>query len=778
MANGNRRPLAPVRKLFAAVLGTCALFVVLFGIGMKSLAIVALGIALIVLAVGLVLVTTIRGGARAWVAGTAHVHTVSEPPASSVFGRCELQVLIDAPGVAGRLVRMRDPRVPVAKWPDVGASLPIMVAIDDPRHIRILWDEVLTHAEAAAARETDMGPLEDDDWDRPDSGYGAAAPVETIETTTADLTDELSGLREPAEPVVVHQTPGGPIVVEGTLVDPPEPAPPLTRRARPDPRLTRAERAAKAEGSGGTATATAPPPAPDVPGQRAGAGPDDVFDFDSQATWADPLFAERRVSRPARGSDDTEVSPPAAEARPARGGAWADAGGRPPSARGSAAVDEPAASGTTGSGEDVEEGWAPAGRDARRAARSDEDLAASSGPASSGGGGPTNGAAASGPPVSRIRRDDDLGDDLGDDRARSAGPSSSAKPGDDPADDQAPPDPDARPSRGDDPVGDQAPPDPDARPSRGDDPADDQAPSDRDASGTRRRDDPAGDDSVSGPSVSRTQVADEDLAASGAAAGPTEPADDEVTSGSGASRIRRDDDLGEDLAASGGTAASRAQSGGDSAAATPEGGRADDSAASASGPLLAEAPTTADADRGTADAVLAGAAVGAGGLAAGVTDDEPSRTSGGKDGDEDVFGDLFTAYPSARPGATGATIHGVGLTFLVRDLPRSVAFYRDMLGFLEIDGGEHNAVLASGDTRMVLREIRDASPVNRRLVHLNLEVGDVMSVYEDLRAKGVRFTYPPRVVNRGAKLELWAAAFRDPDGHGIAITQWRSRETG
>ncbi len=75
----------------------------------------------------------------------------------------------------------------------------------------------------------------------------------------------------------------------------------------------------------------------------------------------------------------------------------------------------------------------------------------------------------------------------------------------------------------------------------------------------------------------------------------------------------------------------------------------------------------------------------------------------------------------------------------------------------------------------MLREIPEVSPITRRLVHLNLEVGDVIAVYENLRAKGVKFTYAPRAVNRGAKLELWAAAFRDPDGHGIALTQWRSR---
>jgi catechol 2,3-dioxygenase-like lactoylglutathione lyase family enzyme len=138
------------------------------------------------------------------------------------------------------------------------------------------------------------------------------------------------------------------------------------------------------------------------------------------------------------------------------------------------------------------------------------------------------------------------------------------------------------------------------------------------------------------------------------------------------------------------------------------------------------------------------------------------------------LGDLITAYPSARPGPAGS-IHGVGITMLVTDLARSIAFYRDMLGFAEIDGGDGNAVLASGDTRIVLRSARDVPRVNRRLVHLNLEVGDVNAVYQELRSKGVRFTYPPRAANRGERLELWAAAFRDPDGHGIAITQWRNR---
>jgi hypothetical protein len=53
-------------------------------------------------------------------------------------------------------------------------------------------------------------------------------------------------------------------------------------------------------------------------------------------------------------------------------------------------------------------------------------------------------------------------------------------------------------------------------------------------------------------------------------------------------------------------------------------------------------------------------------------------------------------------------------------------------------------------------------------------VGDVEAVYAELSAKGVHFVHPPRPVNRGDRLELWSATFRDPDDHNIAITQWRA----
>jgi catechol 2,3-dioxygenase-like lactoylglutathione lyase family enzyme len=140
---------------------------------------------------------------------------------------------------------------------------------------------------------------------------------------------------------------------------------------------------------------------------------------------------------------------------------------------------------------------------------------------------------------------------------------------------------------------------------------------------------------------------------------------------------------------------------------------------------------------------------------------------------DDRAAEVITAYPSARPGPAGA-IHGVGITILVTDLARSIAFYRDTLGFYEIDTGDGSSVLASGDTRVVLRTVPNLSAEAGRLIYLNLEVGDIEAVHDELKAKGVKFVHSPRPVNRGDKLELWSATFRDPDNHNIAITQWRA----
>ncbi|SCL22059.1 VOC family protein [Micromonospora inyonensis] len=584
MANGGNRSIAPVRKLIAAVLGTVATFVVLFGLGMTSWSIVALGVALVALAIAL---ATFRTGGRAWVIGVGHVHSASEPPTTYSFGRCELQLVIDAPGLPPRSKKIIEPRVPVAKWPSIGQTLPIRVALDDQRRVRVLWDEVPTHAETAATM-ADLPPE-----------YAGADPLDEVliqqdappwaehgldddyrdAPGTDPLLDDVDGLPDDREAVVVHQRPGGPVVLEGTLV---ESTAPLPRRATPAPR----------------------PPVEDAPPMTYGdpyAGPpDDPYAGRPRSPYRDPYDEP---------PGDPDLDPPASPYRDPYGEVSGTPDAGPPTAPYRDPYDEPLA--------------VP---DADRSASAPHHPYDEPAPEPVASPEPT-GSSDADEPTERV---------MFIESTRPAGHASSAEPA--------------------------TPTEPD------------------------------------GPAGQPSSAAQATPAAQGTWADKGTPAGASVDTPVVPVRQRIDE------------------------------------------PIVDPVDVPLDAP-----------------------DDEPVAD----DLDEAIFG---------YDAGTGTTpISGVGITVLVTDLDRSLAFYRNILGFTEVDRGPGNAVLASGSTRLVLREVSEAAPISRRLVHVNLEVDDIQAAYERLRESGVRFTYAPRVVNRGAKLDVWAAAFRDPDGHGIALTQWRTR---
>jgi catechol 2,3-dioxygenase-like lactoylglutathione lyase family enzyme len=118
----------------------------------------------------------------------------------------------------------------------------------------------------------------------------------------------------------------------------------------------------------------------------------------------------------------------------------------------------------------------------------------------------------------------------------------------------------------------------------------------------------------------------------------------------------------------------------------------------------------------------------------------------------------------------------LGGGLVVSDLDRSLRFYRDLLGFTVVYTAPGSAVVEYGGARILLQLVADFSGPDRRTGHLHLEVEDLDMAFADLAAKGVKFSHQPRLVSRGDDLELWKATFRDPDGHGIALTEWRPRE--
>lgn len=109
----------------------------------------------------------------------------------------------------------------------------------------------------------------------------------------------------------------------------------------------------------------------------------------------------------------------------------------------------------------------------------------------------------------------------------------------------------------------------------------------------------------------------------------------------------------------------------------------------------------------------------------------------------------------------------------VRDVDRSVAFYRDVLGipFLFRVPGQPMAFLRSGDVRIYLGV--PESPEFTSAVVLYFWVDDIDAEYRRLTAAGVDFIGRPHVVHREGASDLWMVFLRDPDGHHLGLMQER-----
>ena len=1034
MANQAGRPIAPARKLVAAVMGTIAVFVMAVGLGMSSWAVVIFGVALLALSIALGVVNVVRRGARAWVVGTAQVKGISPAPTSSaVYGRAEIAVLVIAPGLQPSEVTIRDPRVPVVKWPMPGDTLPITVDVDDLRRVKINWDEA---APQDAGADPPPPPAPDYAGTDPedDLDNDLLGDVEPPPWATRDLQWGRGPDEPPTEyqddypdgaPVVVHETPAG-MVVEGELVGHEDAAQRLPRRAAatpspeatdtpapPDPDTTTspaaepeadpepAEPPRRPAGSAGSSYVPDPdyppppppgraapdsdyPPPPPPPPRRAPADPGSGSGSGSGGGYPRPAPGPR--------SDPPPASTSAYTSDPTSGAASGPASDSPSGPTSAYASDSP--SGPT-SGYAFDSPSGPASGYA-----SDSPSGPTSGYASDSPSGPTSGYASDSPsgPTSGYASDSPSGPASGyaSGSGGSASPGSGSRPSPGPAYNPASrPSPRPRPTgerpsprpRGgtatatlppqqkpagaaptqrtghpddalpidlplDDPdpgfqpttttaarstaPADQAPPPADAPPtempwtdaprsesSRTEATRSESSPTETPRPEPSRTEPPRAEPSLADtpraevprvempqprrrpePTQSATNATPSPMSAFPTAPAPTtgpptaprpdrparpapapEPvaiddyddidlplfgdpapettpaasaavADDVIAPPAETAPPREPAPAAEMAEAQPNRAETpnpeptRAETANPeptrAETANPEPTRAEMASAeptraemASSEPIKVETanPELARAESGRAESAVpartkfvsnaahdASAEAKSGGMVAGAaaavtavaaaavaavrkvgkhdeTTPEAAQPApapapenvpevdsavasaapvGGAWADRPVTpepderaGDLLTAYPSARPGPTGA-IHGVGITILVSDLDRSIAFYRDTLGFYEIDRGDGSAVLASGDTRLVLRTVPGRSTEAGRQIYLNLEVGDVEAIYRELLAKDVPFVHPPRAVDRGDRLELWSATFRDPDDHTVAITQWRA----
>jgi len=141
------------------------------------------------------------------------------------------------------------------------------------------------------------------------------------------------------------------------------------------------------------------------------------------------------------------------------------------------------------------------------------------------------------------------------------------------------------------------------------------------------------------------------------------------------------------------------------------------------------------------------------------------------------------------PALAPRKVHHVGIP--VRDLERSVAWYRDVLGIVDagITGGGGGpeisqaiqtpgaqlrfAFMKCGDVNLEFLEFESPQTADYSLrncdvgvIHLCFQVDDIEATYEALTALGVAFNAPPiRLGPENGPLAGYAFAyFRDPDG--------------
>jgi methylmalonyl-CoA/ethylmalonyl-CoA epimerase len=110
------------------------------------------------------------------------------------------------------------------------------------------------------------------------------------------------------------------------------------------------------------------------------------------------------------------------------------------------------------------------------------------------------------------------------------------------------------------------------------------------------------------------------------------------------------------------------------------------------------------------------------------------------------------------------------IALTVSDVERSTAFYRDTLGVPFLFAAPGLAFFALGGVRLMLSRPEGDDP-RAMASPLYFTVRDIARTHEALAARGVEFIGAPHVVHRDARMELWMAFFRDPDGNLLALME-------
>jgi methylmalonyl-CoA/ethylmalonyl-CoA epimerase len=140
---------------------------------------------------------------------------------------------------------------------------------------------------------------------------------------------------------------------------------------------------------------------------------------------------------------------------------------------------------------------------------------------------------------------------------------------------------------------------------------------------------------------------------------------------------------------------------------------------------------------------------------------------------------LLLPLDPARADAVAGTapvLDGVVQVSLVtHDLPRSIAFYRDVLGLDFLFETNGLAFFRAGKMSVMIGLSRNAEMVSGGGMAVYFDAPDWQAAERTLSTHGLSFDQPVEVVERTADREHVLHEFADPDGNRLAIMGWRPR---
>jgi methylmalonyl-CoA/ethylmalonyl-CoA epimerase len=119
--------------------------------------------------------------------------------------------------------------------------------------------------------------------------------------------------------------------------------------------------------------------------------------------------------------------------------------------------------------------------------------------------------------------------------------------------------------------------------------------------------------------------------------------------------------------------------------------------------------------------------------------------------------------------APSSTIGSIGqISRMVRDIPRAVEWYRDVLGLPHLFTFGDLAFFDCQGVRLYLNKSQDGAELRDSAIYFR--VADINAEYERLQTRGVVFNGAPHMIHKHADgIEEWMAFFEDPDGQLLAL---------